>query len=82
MYVCICNQISDKQITDLVGSGEVKSYEELKERTGVADCCGRCDSFARDCVNEAKSLTNKLGCQSGHQFNAAVPALVAQGCEA
>ena len=77
MYVCICNRISDQQITDLVGRGEVDSYEELQEQTGVGDCCGKCDNFARDCVKEAMDLRPK----PGQQFSTAT-GFAAQRCEA
>lgn len=51
MYVCICRQITDKQIRDLCSEGTV-SIAEIRARLGVATDCGRCGRHARELVAE------------------------------
>ena len=47
MYVCICNQVTDREIHGAVGLG-VSTMDELAETLGVGTCCGRC----RDCASQ------------------------------
>ena len=51
MYVCICHGISDKRLTQAVQEG-AHSFEQLQARTGVATCCGCCESCARQVLEE------------------------------
>lgn len=41
MVVCICRAVSDQQICEAIQSGAV-SLDLLRDRLGVASCCGRC----------------------------------------
>lgn len=57
MIVCVCNRVSDRDIQRLAAAG-CDSFEELQMETGVASCCGRCESCAREtlaaaCADEA-----------------------------
>ncbi|WP_051304686.1 bacterioferritin-associated ferredoxin [Chitinilyticum litopenaei] len=52
MYVCICNSVTDKQIRQAVAGG-VDSFLELQFETGVATCCGKCESCAKEVMAEA-----------------------------
>jgi bacterioferritin-associated ferredoxin len=52
MIVCVCNNISDREIQQVVGLG-VSSMEELRDDLGVATCCGQCFSCAKDVLDEA-----------------------------
>ncbi|WP_034639932.1 bacterioferritin-associated ferredoxin [Chitinilyticum aquatile] len=52
MYVCICNSVTDKQIHQAVAGG-VESFLELQFETGVATCCGKCESCAKDVMSDA-----------------------------
>lgn len=45
MYVCICNAITDRQIKETVANGAT-SLTDLKDRLGVASCCGCCADLA------------------------------------
>ncbi len=47
MYVCVCKQITDKQIIDALENG-AQNVIELQEQLGVATDCGSCI----DCINE------------------------------
>jgi bacterioferritin-associated ferredoxin len=51
MYVCICHGISEKRLTQAVQEG-AHSFEQLQARTGVATCCGACESCARQVLDE------------------------------
>lgn len=52
MIVCVCNNISDREIQQAVGLG-VTSMEELRDDLGVATCCGQCFACAKDVLDEA-----------------------------
>ncbi len=46
MIVCVCNNISDREIRQAVDLG-LSSMAELRQDLGVATCCGKCTSCAR-----------------------------------
>lgn len=52
MIVCVCNRISDREINRHVQQG-CESFEDLQMNTGVATCCGCCESCARDVFKAA-----------------------------
>lgn len=45
MYVCICNQVTDKAIKDEIAAG-AKSFAEVQKALNVATCCGTCKEMA------------------------------------
>lgn len=47
MYVCVCNAVTDRDIRAAYCDGAC-SMRELRDRLGVAGCCGRCAPCARD----------------------------------
>jgi bacterioferritin-associated ferredoxin len=47
MYICICNQVTDREILDAANRGAT-TLEALGSQLKVATCCGRC----ADCANE------------------------------
>jgi len=51
MIVCVCNNISDREIRQAVELG-ITSMEELRRDLGVATCCGQCLSCAEGILNE------------------------------
>ncbi|CAG9178351.1 hypothetical protein LMG23992_03731 [Cupriavidus laharis] len=51
MYVCICNQITDREIHGAVHLG-VETLDELAETLGVGTCCGRCRECAHQVLQE------------------------------
>jgi bacterioferritin-associated ferredoxin len=51
MYVCICHGISDQRLREEVACG-ARRFEELQARTGVGTCCGACEPFARELVEQ------------------------------
>lgn len=54
MYVCVCHQVSDKDIHRAVSQG-AKSLDCLSKELKVATCCGRCADCAKQVLNEASS---------------------------
>lgn len=48
MYVCICNQVTDRAIREAVQDEAASSMRDLRRQLGVADCCGRCAPCARE----------------------------------
>jgi bacterioferritin-associated ferredoxin len=47
MIVCVCNNISDREIRQAVDLG-ITSMDELRRDLGVATCCGQCASYAQE----------------------------------
>jgi bacterioferritin-associated ferredoxin len=45
MIVCVCNNISDREIRQAVDLG-LSSMAELSRDLGVATCCGQCADCA------------------------------------
>ena len=51
MIVCVCNNISDREIRKAVDLG-LTSMADLYKELGVGTCCGKCVSYARQVMNE------------------------------
>lgn len=51
MIVCVCNNISDREIRQAVDLG-LGSMAELYKELGVGTCCGKCVSYAREVMHE------------------------------
>ena len=52
MYICICNQVTDREIRRAVKNG-ADCMVELRDQLGVAGCCGKCAGHAREIIDEA-----------------------------
>lgn len=46
MIVCVCNNISDREIRQAAELG-LRNLDELREQLGVATCCGQCADCAQ-----------------------------------
>lgn len=51
MIVCICNNVSDRDIHSAVRSG-VTTINGLRDELGVSACCGKCRSCAKKILND------------------------------
>jgi len=51
MIVCVCNNISDREIRQAVDLG-LSSVAELHKELGVGTMCGKCVSYAREVLTE------------------------------
>lgn len=54
MIVCVCNRVSDRDIRRLAEGG-CASFDDLQMFSGVATCCGRCESCAREVFHAAST---------------------------
>ena len=52
MYVCVCNKVTDKEITEAVRRG-ADSIEAISRELRVATCCGRCRDCAEQVIRDA-----------------------------
>jgi bacterioferritin-associated ferredoxin len=50
MIVCVCNNISDREIRQAVDLG-LSSMDELRRDLGVATCCGKCATYAEEVLS-------------------------------
>ncbi|WP_312516605.1 (2Fe-2S)-binding protein [Massilia sp.] len=51
MIVCVCNNISDREIRQAVDLG-ITSIAGLRKELGVGTMCGTCVSYAREVLHE------------------------------
>jgi len=54
MFVCVCNAVTDRDIRRQAALG-VDSLDELRLRTGCADCCGQCAEEAESILLRAQA---------------------------
>ena len=52
MYVCICNQVTDREIRDAVFAGATH-LRDIQRDLGVATGCGKCAVTAKCVLREA-----------------------------
>jgi bacterioferritin-associated ferredoxin len=50
MIVCVCNNISDREVRQAIELG-ITSMDELRNDLGVATCCGQCFDYAEEILN-------------------------------
>lgn len=51
MIVCICRNVKTSQIVEAVKGG-AKSVDEVRELTGAASCCGKCQFMVNALVTD------------------------------
>lgn len=52
MYVCICNNVTEKDIHDAVRAG-ARTLDCLADSLAVSTCCGQCAYYADQCLQIA-----------------------------
>lgn len=52
MYVCVCNAVTERHITEAVRDGAT-TLRHLRRELGVTAECGRCARCAHDCLRAA-----------------------------
>ena len=57
MYVCICKQVTDKQIKTAIDEG-AQSVRDLRNELGVASQCGQCGHCAKAIIKEHKACAS------------------------
>jgi bacterioferritin-associated ferredoxin len=63
MIVCVCNNVSDREIAGEVAAG-CANFSQLQERTGVALACAACHDCARQTFNHHAQRPLVLDCPS------------------
>lgn len=58
MYVCVCNAVTDCQIREAYCEGAC-SMRLLRQKLGVAGCCGRCAPCARDVLLQCRQESER-----------------------
>ena len=53
MYICICKNITDTQIRNLVLKQEVSSLSQLSKELGAGTQCGKCSHNAKRVISES-----------------------------
>ena len=56
MYVCICNEVTDREIKQETSKGAC-SMKDLRNSLNVATSCGRCASCAKGLLKEYLSAS-------------------------
>ena len=59
MYVCICNDVKEKQIKAAIASG-IDTLDGLKDTLDVATCCGCCEPMVNDYLDEHHAKLDAL----------------------
>jgi bacterioferritin-associated ferredoxin len=57
MIVCVCNNISDREIRQAAELG-LSTMAELRDDLGVATCCGKCASCAKQVLADHLATLN------------------------
>ncbi|MDQ3260791.1 MAG: (2Fe-2S)-binding protein [Pseudomonadota bacterium] len=52
MYVCICNQVTDREIREAVYGG-ARCLRDIQQELGVANQCGKCGQMAKCILKES-----------------------------
>lgn len=58
MYVCICKQVTERDIHEAVDNGAC-SFKDVRTELGVATDCGECKQHARQCIRQARKNTSE-----------------------
>ncbi|KEZ76523.1 (2Fe-2S)-binding protein [Salinisphaera hydrothermalis] len=66
MYVCVCNAVTDCQIREAYCEGAC-SMRLLRQKLGVAGCCGRCAPCARDVLRECRQESERRAAMAEEQ---------------
>ena len=54
MIVCVCNNVSEKQVRQALASG-MTTMAELRTNLDIGTCCGKCAACARKILRECQS---------------------------
>ncbi|MGA7950361.1 MAG: (2Fe-2S)-binding protein [Thiobacillaceae bacterium] len=54
MYVCVCQQVTDRDIHQAVAQGACR-MRDLRKQLGVSSQCGKCAGCAKAVLQEARA---------------------------
>ena len=63
MYVCICNEVTDKQKKRATDTG-INCMRDLRKSLKVGTTCGQCSTCARSLLKEFLSAPTELTLQA------------------
>ncbi|MEM7217626.1 MAG: (2Fe-2S)-binding protein [Pseudomonadota bacterium] len=71
MYVCLCNAVTDRQITAAIGRGAQDVTDVVRE-LGVGTNCGTCLEYAQELIESHKQGTtvSQVDGSSAHYYPA------------
>ena len=72
MYICICNQVNDRTISQAVRDG-ARDLDDLAMELDVGTCCGKCGDDARRVI-ENTLLSDRVRGGAHLAFDAAAVA--------
>ncbi len=52
MYICICKNVTDRQIRKAVYERDVGNLRQLRECLGACDQCGKCARDANEIIRD------------------------------
>ena len=61
MYVCVCQAVTDKQISATIAQGAT-TLQALRSELGVGTCCGKCTRDVRSQLREECRSPNGCAC--------------------
>lgn len=61
MYVCICRQVTDRDIHQAVAQGACR-MRDLRTQLGVGEQCGKCACCAHGVLKEAREVCANAVC--------------------
>ena len=61
MYVCICQQVTDRDIHQAVAQGACR-MRDLRQQLGVSSQCGKCAGCAKEVLQEARQACAHSSC--------------------
>ncbi|HYP68558.1 MAG TPA: bacterioferritin-associated ferredoxin [Thiobacillaceae bacterium] len=61
MYVCICQQVTDRDIHQAVAQG-ARRMRDLREQLGVSSQCGKCAGCAKEVLQEPRKAFAQASC--------------------
>ena len=68
MYICICEQVTDKQIKNAINNG-ARSMRELRNELGIAKQCGQCGQCAKALIKEHKEISSSISANTFSFFD-------------
>jgi bacterioferritin-associated ferredoxin len=66
MIVCICNNISDRTISQAVNCG-MTTMPQLRNGLGVGTCCGKCHAHAKQVLRGRCATNHSLWCSNARR---------------
>lgn len=65
MYVCVCNAVTNRQISATIADG-ANTFKALREKLGVGTCCGKCSKDVRSQLKQECGGRDGCACAQGN----------------